>query len=231
MPPRSAGLAEITGRAGEQDLTVITVALDSRGEVAVREFIEAAQPTYPCLIDREHRVATLYGMHNVPSAVWIDEAGRIVRTAEPLGTLDTIRQMDPKTREIPEALKIERARRRDHYYQAIRDWADRGAASIYALSSDAVRQRLPAPVADHALATAHFRLGEYLHELGRDEEAQLALETAATLHPESWTIGGRAGTWQAPGAATGRPCCKCSTRWAIPRSMSRRGCPDWTNTG
>ena len=116
MPPRSAGLAEIAERAGEQDLTVITVALDSRGEVAVREFIEAAQPTYPCLIDREHRVATLYGMHNVPSAVWIYEAGRIVRTAEPLRTLDTIRQMDPKTREIPEALRIERARRRDHYY-------------------------------------------------------------------------------------------------------------------
>ena len=39
-------------------------------------------PQYPCLIDESHRVAELYGMTNVPQAVWIDEEGNIVRPAE-----------------------------------------------------------------------------------------------------------------------------------------------------
>ena len=38
-----------------------------------------APPEYPCLIDAGHVVAELYGMYNVPQAVWIDEQGRIVR--------------------------------------------------------------------------------------------------------------------------------------------------------
>src|SRR5258707_8267295 len=45
-------------------------------------WIEAAKPTYPTLIDREHRLAELYGIVNVPQAVWIDEAGGLVRPAE-----------------------------------------------------------------------------------------------------------------------------------------------------
>src|SRR2546427_117513 len=40
-------------------------------------WIDAAKPTYPALIDRDHRLAELYGIVNVPQAVWIDEAGRI----------------------------------------------------------------------------------------------------------------------------------------------------------
>src|SRR5260370_1003894 len=65
-------------------------------------WIEAAQPTYPTLIDREHRLAELYGIINVPQAGWIDEAGRIVRPAEPAGAHEGFRKMNPATREMPE---------------------------------------------------------------------------------------------------------------------------------
>src|SRR5512141_1324700 len=58
--------------------TVITVALDKSADDA-RPFIEAAAPTHPSLIDAEHHVADLYRIINVPTVVWIDERGRIVR--------------------------------------------------------------------------------------------------------------------------------------------------------
>ena len=34
------------------------------------------------LVDEKHTVATLYGMVNVPTGVWIDERGKIVRPNE-----------------------------------------------------------------------------------------------------------------------------------------------------
>ena len=44
-----------------------------------RSFIEAASPSHPSLIDTEHVLADLYAIINVPTAIWIDEGGTIVR--------------------------------------------------------------------------------------------------------------------------------------------------------
>ena len=71
-------------------LTVIAVALDSRGNEAAGPCIDVAKPTFPCLVDREHRVAELYDIINVPSAVWIDEVGHMVRPVEPAGMSDAV---------------------------------------------------------------------------------------------------------------------------------------------
>ena len=35
-----------------------------------RSGIDAAQPAYPCLIDRDHHVAELYDLVNVPESIW-----------------------------------------------------------------------------------------------------------------------------------------------------------------
>jgi L-ascorbate metabolism protein UlaG (beta-lactamase superfamily) len=56
--------------------TVLAVAMDQPD--AARPWVEAAKPAYPCLIDRDHLLADLYHLVNVPQAVWIDERGRIV---------------------------------------------------------------------------------------------------------------------------------------------------------
>ncbi len=69
---------------------VIAVAMDSREGDAL-PWIEAARPTYVTLIDRDHRLAELYGVVNVPQAIWIDERGRIVRPAEPAGAYEGFR--------------------------------------------------------------------------------------------------------------------------------------------
>ena len=72
--------------------TVLAVALDEAE--AARPWIEAAGASYPCLIDRDHRVADLYNLVNVPQAVWIDEDGRIVRPGETAGSTDAFRAMN-----------------------------------------------------------------------------------------------------------------------------------------
>ena len=50
---------------GPLGFVVIAVAMDSR-EGDPLPWIEAARPTYPTLIDRDHRLAELYGIVNVP---------------------------------------------------------------------------------------------------------------------------------------------------------------------
>ena len=52
-------------------------------------FIKAGKPADPSLIDTRHVVAELYNMVNVPTAVWIDDSGTIVRPNEVAYALDT----------------------------------------------------------------------------------------------------------------------------------------------
>ena len=66
-----------------QGVEIVTVGLDTAGAEACRPYIEAAVPEHPSLIDEHHRVAELFGVVNIPNAVWIDEDGMIVRPAEP----------------------------------------------------------------------------------------------------------------------------------------------------
>ena len=82
------------------EFMIVAVAEESRGAEHARQWIEQANAAYWCLIDTEHRVADLYGMVNVPQAVWIDEAGRIVRPPENAGSTDHFRLMDRTTRTL-----------------------------------------------------------------------------------------------------------------------------------
>ena len=171
----------------DQGFVVLSVAMDSRPGDA-QPWIDAAKPTYPVLIDREHRLADLYQSVNVPQAVWIDEAGRIVRPAEPAGAYEGFRQMNRTTRELPEEAARRTAAARTTYLDAIRDWVRRGAASPHALAAAAARAHMGAPSEDVARAHASFRLGQLLIRRGNPEEGQRWLAEASRLHPESWCI-------------------------------------------
>src|SRR2546422_4047207 len=99
-------------------------------------------------------------MVNVPSAVWIDEAGRIVRPTEVAGASDAFRtQMDRKTKQMSAEGVADRQRTRTAYLNALRDWTTKGVESTFALSKDEVHRRSSDPSAEHALAAAHYRLG------------------------------------------------------------------------
>ena len=194
----------------DRNFVIVSVAFDSGGIAAVRDFIKpaepvrieplfqeimgwnaalcdrAAAPTYPCLIDERHVVAELYNMTNVPMAVWIDENGNIVRPAESAGTSDEWRSMDRI--HFPNEERGGRAGRatRMSYVDAIRDWVAKGESSEYVLSAKEVRRRIDAPVNVDPLATANFRIGQYLHHQGHTEDAKLYFRETRRLCPERW---------------------------------------------
>jgi len=172
--------------AKNHGFTVLAIALDEAD--AARPWIEAAAPTFPCLIDHEHRVAELYNLVNVPQAVWIDETGRMVRPPESAGSTDGFNQRDKQTNALPEEVIARRARLKTEYFDAVRDWALKGATSRYVMRPDEVLKRLQVPDAGIAEAHARFRLGQLLMREGGEAEARTQLDEASRLHPDSWAI-------------------------------------------
>src|SRR4029453_2220495 len=177
---------------GDRSFTVIAVAMDSRRGDPL-PWIEAAKPTYPVLIDRDHRLAELYHIVNVPQAVWIDETGRIVRPPEPAGAFEGFRKMNRETREVPDDVAQTPAQAKSTYLDAIRDWVRRGPASAAAFAPDAARSHLPRPTEDSVAAHAMFRLGQHLLRRGDAQEGARWLAEGSRRPPGAWGIVRRPG--------------------------------------
>src|SRR5207244_10196064 len=97
-----------------------------------KETIETAKKigplSYTVLIDEQHLVSKLYNMVNVPTGVWINEQGRIVRPNEVAFADDRFKQftgMDSAP-----------------YLNAIKDWAEKGEKSEYAMNEDRLRAKM-----------------------------------------------------------------------------------------
>ncbi len=194
----------------DQGLEIIAVAFDTAGRAAVEPKIRAtdiaerpamlaglmgwddtlwarqAPPTYPCLIDETHLVAELYGMTNVPQAVWIDEQGRIVRPPESAGTIDMVRHLNRETLELPDAAIAEGAEARNAYIAALRDWVRHGVDSRYALPAAEVKRRLRGPGEAEVRAATHVKLGRHFYANGALVQAKRHFDEAVTLCPDSW---------------------------------------------
>jgi hypothetical protein len=183
-----------------RNFMVVAVAEESRGAEHARTWIEQAKANYWCLIDTDHRLEELYGMTNVPQAVWIDETGRIVRPPETAGSTDHFRRMDMATRTLPPEDQAARAAARAAYMDAVKQWVLTGA---HALAGDAATRKLPRITDEIARAHAHFRLGTWLRRHGRDDEADRHLAEASRLHPESWSLWRQAADLVAVGNASG----------------------------
>jgi hypothetical protein len=171
----------------DRGFIVIAVAMDSRPDDPL-PWIEAAKPTYPALIDRDHRLAELYGIVNVPQAVWIDEAGLIVRPTESAGAYEGFRKMNRTTREMPEEAARLTAQAKTTYLEAIRDWVRHGTRSAHAFPADQARAHLPVLTDDIVTAQALFRLGQALIRRGQADEGNRRIREASRLHPDSWCI-------------------------------------------
>jgi hypothetical protein len=186
----------------DQGFTVVSVALDADIDAA-RPFIEAAQPEHPSLIDRDHRVAGLYNMINVPQAVWIDERGRVVRPVETAGVGEAFRHaMDRSTGVMTADAVARNTAMRAAYIAALRDWVEKGAASRHVFDAAAARARVILPDDNIAAAHVQFSLAQALLRRDRTEEAAIPIAEARRLHPESWTIWRQTAAKNARGLAT-----------------------------
>jgi tetratricopeptide repeat protein len=183
---------------------------------AARPWIEAAKPSYPCLIDNDHRVADLYHMVNVPQAVWIDETGHIVRPTESAGAYEGFRAMDRATRKVPDEVAAITSLAKRTYVEAVRDWVVRGSASIHAFRPEAAIAHLSLPDETVARAHAHFRLGQHLLRHGQAAAARAQFDEARRLHPDSWNI------WRQTAAVDDRGLAAGPEFWARVDALGRR---------
>jgi hypothetical protein len=173
-----------------KNFEVITVAEDTRGAQDAGPWMTAARLpmdapvrspapaerirlTHTALIDQEHLVSKLYNMVNVPTAVWINEQGRIVRPNE--------------TAYVDDRLKHIHGLESVPYIAALRDWAEKGERSAHVFSEQRLRERLAPKNPDWSLAAAEFGLGQHLYRAGFLQEAVLHFKEAQRLNPESWS--------------------------------------------
>jgi len=175
---------------------IVTVALDTDIEAA-RPFHDAAPATHPSLVDPAHQLVAHFGMTNAPFAIWIDEAGTIVRPAEvafaPRPPNDERRDQSSLVADLPERMRtiIEGMTANigdtERYAAAVRDWAERGAESPYALpEAEVVERSRPRPIA-FGLAAAHFELAQHLQRSGYARDAVPHFAEAHRLDPTNWS--------------------------------------------
>lgn len=160
-----AAWAALHEELSPQGLTVITVAEDEAA--TAREYIERAAPTHPALIDPAHSVSHAFGLINVPTAIWIDEAGQIARP--------------PRVEHATNLFQFAHGLDCEPHLAALRRWVltgERDTATAAALLPNAAEQQ----------ARAHHVLATHLAAAGADDAARAHWDRAIALAPYDWTI-------------------------------------------
>jgi len=128
----------------DQNFIVLTIAQDSRNSDAL-PFIEAAKPLHPALIDNDHLVSRRYGFINVPTVIWIDEEGRIVRPP----------RVEHGSNKYAFVHKLDC----EPHLNALKKWIATGETDF---SPEQTSQQIVPPTFDEQLARAEHALAWYL---------------------------------------------------------------------
>ena len=161
---------------GPDRFELISVAQDSGGPAAAGKWFDRASPTYRCVYDPTHEISSLFGWVNVPSAAWIDEDGRIVRSNEGVYPTNTTINFG-----------LGKVRLGDNAFaRATRDWIERGADSEYVWSPEEVAERLKPVDDDKRLAEATFKLALHFEAVGDGARARRHFAAAEQLAPDNW---------------------------------------------
>ena len=155
----------IQDELGDEGLSIFSVALDASPDDA-RPWIEAADPAYPVVVDTAHVTAERYGITNVPSVVWVDEDGTVVKPPT----------IAPGDDQFADFTQIDSATHHD----ALRRWVRDGVVPEGAAT--------PVRSPEEQQALAERRLAAWLHGEGHTEAAAAHLARAVELAPWDWTI-------------------------------------------
>jgi hypothetical protein len=150
-------------------LEAVAVSLDHDPEAA-RPWIEAANLSFPSVVDVHHRTAELYGLINIPSTVWFAEDGRMVRPPTIAPGDDRFKQFTGIDAQV--------------HHDALRRWVLEGQGPDPSLMENWSQPEAQ----DQAAARAQRRVAAFLHNSGRDELAREHFEKAVELAPFDWTI-------------------------------------------
>lgn len=143
-------------------LDIVTVALDQDPE-SVRPWVQEGLTT---AVDTEHRLSDVFGVVHVPTTVWLDEVGRVVKPP-------TVAPGDNRWQGFT---KVEA----DRHHEALRRWVRTGELpGVDVATTD-----------DRALRTARAerRLAAWLHRHGYAEQAERHFAAAVELAPLDFSI-------------------------------------------
>ncbi len=163
---------ELKGRNFE----IVAAAQDVGGEAAAGRWYDAANATFTTLVDASHAVSSAFHFVNVPTGVWIDERGRVVRPAEPAWSTSRTDVFGGKP------LVIEG----DLYAAALRDWVALGDRSQYVLSDEEFVRRVTPRSQAEMEAEAAFKLAVWFQQAGDSERAATHFARAQALNPNDW---------------------------------------------
>jgi len=121
-------------------------------------------------------VSSAFQLINVPTGVWIDERGRVVRPAEPSWTSSRTDTFGGKKLEIEG----------EQYVSALRDWVTNGDKSPYVLSDEEFARRVKPRSPTEMEAEATFKLAVWFQQQGQAALAAKYFERAQALNPDDW---------------------------------------------
>ena len=132
---------------------------------------------------------------NVPTGVWIDEKGRVVRPGEPSWTTNqTFKALNRNGQPI--------VTEGEKYVAALRDWVEKDERSQYAMSDEMFAARVQPRSASAMEAEASFKLGVWFQQAGRKDRADVYFARAQQLNPDDWNYHRQ--QWSFEGEVSGR---------------------------
>ena len=112
----------------------------------------------------------------MPTGIWIDEAGRVVRPGEPAWTTSRTSTFGGKQL-VTEG---------EPYVAALRDWVINGNRSAYVLSDAEFARRVKPRSQNEMAAEANFKLAVWFTRAGAPDRARPYFTRAQELNPDDW---------------------------------------------
>ena len=164
----------------DPNFEIICVAEDTQGAAVAKEWFVNANATYKCVIDTTHKISTLFGWVNVPTAAWIDETGIIVRVNEDAYAAEHVIVDEVHNSKFKFGNSI--------FADATKEWVKNGLNERLKQSKEKLSANTRSTSSDDLLADAYFKLGIYYQHAEKEEMAEKYLKIAQDLAPDNWNI-------------------------------------------